>query len=54
MRVLWKGVFVPEEGGLTGEGRGPICGVTRAFTPRKKQAKCLGEEKPCAPLYLDG
>ena len=54
MRVLRKGVFVPEEGGLTGEGMDSICGVTEAFAPRTKKGKCLGEEKPCAPLYLEG
>ena len=44
----------PKKEALTGEGIGPICGVTGAFVPRKKKGKCLGEEKPCAPLYLEG
>ena len=44
----------PKKGALTGEGIGPICGGTRAFAPRKKKGKCLGEEEPCAPLYLEG
>ncbi|ERJ72217.1 hypothetical protein HMPREF1556_00825, partial [Porphyromonas sp. oral taxon 278 str. W7784] len=44
----------PKKGALTGEGMEPIYGVTGAFAPRKKKGECLGEEKLCAPLYLEG
>ena len=44
----------PKKEALTGEGMEPICGVTEAFAPRKKKGNGIGEEKPCAPLYLEG
>ena len=44
----------PKKGALTGEGRGPICGGTGAFAPRKKKAKCLGGRKAVRPALSRG
>ena len=54
MRVLWKGVFVPEEGGLDGRRNRPDLRGDGGLRSKEEEGECLGEENPCAPLYLKG